>query len=111
LSGQNKYEGAALHGIVFRPYLPTMRVNDVFRDRQAKAGAVGRKSPVECPLMKFVEDCFEILSRDSGSRIADGDFQLTFERPGRDFDPSGFRRKLDGVSDQVSQRLENSFAI
>src|SRR4029453_19198108 len=82
----------------------SVRLGDRARDEESQPGAgLGRVADLNAA--ELLEDHTLVLARDPGPVIADLDVQATVRAHSLDFFPLAGARVLDGVVDQVDEKL------
>src|SRR5690606_26538719 len=88
---------------------PLVRADDLFGDEEPQPQAAGRTASRSLvgrlPRLHRVEDPVELVGRNRGATIVDRDRDLVLLTPERDGDGGALRTVLDGVADQVAERL------
>ena len=81
-----------------------MQLDDALDQRQAEAGAgAPRLGPARA--LELLEDALVVFRRDADAGVGDGEQRGLVLDPAGDGDGAARRRELDGVGDQVAQRL------
>jgi hypothetical protein len=101
-------ESAALTERAFHPNLAAMSLNDALRDVETETDAASiARGNLNVPL----EDCFQLVGRNSGARVADSEADVVSDVFGTDDDPPLWWGELDRITQKVGKHLENPCGI
>ncbi len=105
-------EGGALAGGAGGPDAAAVLVDDAATDGEAEAGAAQGAGVGGVALLEAVEDVFELVGGDAAALVADLDEGFAVvEIAGGEVDLAAGGRELDGVRDEVVERLQDAVGV
>src|SRR5205807_4268487 len=92
---EGEAEGASLAGGAFDPEAAAVELDEPPGEGEAESGALGPLAARR--LLELLEDHLELLRRDAGAGVGDGDLDLAVVEPGGDVDAALRGSELDRV--------------
>src|SRR5262249_54246253 len=102
-------EGAAAAGDAFDPEAAAVELDQPSGEREAESGAFGPLAVRR--LFELLEDRLELLWRDAGAGIGDGDFDPAFVEPGGEVYATRGRGELDRVGQEIEDNLAHATPV
>src|SRR5262249_38711977 len=102
-------EDAAAAGGAFDPEAAAVELDELPGEGEAESSAFGPLSVRR--LLELLEDRLELLRRDAGAGVGDGDLDMPVVEPGGDVDATLGRSELDRVGHEVEADLTDATPV
>jgi len=106
---EGEAEGAAVAGSAFDPEAAAVELDELPGEWEAESRAFG--SLAVRRLLELLEDRLELLRRDTGAGVGDGDLDLAVVEPGGDADAALGGSELDRVGHEVEDDLADATPV